>query len=180
MENQGKQAAAEGENMSTLRPKCNVPDAPVTYSNCETTENTCQGIPTCQQQTCFGTCYEATCIWYETCSSTCESTCQSTCQGTCPWVQGDCGYFGDYNYDWTPWGNRWVKLFDEGVNKLNETDFNAWGDYAMQSVRFMPLVLKAHAQRKSANKWLHVYGEKNFIQFDMIMTVNINLNDEHY
>ena len=113
MENQGKQAAAEGENMSTLSPKCNVPDAPVTYSNCETTENTCQGIPTCQQQTCFGTCYEPTCVW-ATCASTCESTCQSTCTSCPPAPPAVQGHV--YHNYWGYFTNHWGELCT--VNKV--------------------------------------------------------------
>ena len=134
MENQAKEVIADGENMDTIGSKCNDPRAPVTYSNCETTEATCQGIPTCQQQTCFSTCSDPTCIWYETCGSTCETTCQSTCESTCqstcgcpPVVQGTVSHSitgGGYSSYWG--SNSSDRIIFNSSYPLVYTSFNYW------------------------------------------------------
>jgi hypothetical protein len=110
MENQDKKFVSGGQGGDTKDAKCNDPKAPVTYYNCETTEATCQGIPTCQQTTCFGTCSDPTCIWYETCGNTCESTCQSTCESTCQNTCSNCIYAVEGTVNHNYWGyftNYW-------------------------------------------------------------------------
>ena len=189
MENQGKQVASEGENMDTSSPKCNSPNAPLTSEGQPTCHETCvptqcagecytQGI-TCYPTVCGGTCYE-------TCSSTCSgptcwSTCPATCENTCscpPMLEGYCLYYGD-RWDWTYWGNREVRIYDEGGHKLESADFNWDGWYEIESRLYQPLIEKDHASTPSGGKWLHVVGEQGFIQYQKEGYLDLDLNDEY-